>query len=82
MRGRGIETVGVFVLPPSAGVLEQRLRGRSKDSEEQVAARRLEVARAEVGELRAYDYVVVNDDHRRRPVTGMRADRAGRTGAA
>ena len=35
-RSRGIETIGIFVLPPSAGVLEQRLRGRSKDSEEQI----------------------------------------------
>src|SRR3989338_10124228 len=31
VRTRGIETVGIFVLPPSAAVLEQRLRGRSKD---------------------------------------------------
>ena len=41
---RGIETVGIFVLPPSAAVLEQRLRGRSKDSEDQIR-RRLDVAR-------------------------------------
>ena len=34
VRSRGIENVGVFVLPPSAAILEQRLRGRSKDSEE------------------------------------------------
>ena len=61
VRGRGIETVGVFVLPPSASVLEIRLRGRSKDSEEQIL-RRLEVARTEVGEFAQYEYVVVNDD--------------------
>ena len=61
VRGRGIETVGVFVLPPSAEVLESRLRGRSKDSEEQMR-RRLEVARTEVGEFAQYEYVVVNDD--------------------
>ncbi len=64
-RGRcaaaGIETVGIFVLPPSAAVLEQRLRGRSKDSEEQIR-RRLEVARREVGEFAQYEYVVVNDE--------------------
>src|SRR5205085_11066358 len=30
VRSRGIETVGVFVLPPTAALLEQRLRGRSK----------------------------------------------------
>jgi len=61
VRGRGIETVAVFVLPPSASVLESRLRGRSKDTEEQIR-RRLEVARTEVGEFSQYEYVVVNDD--------------------
>ncbi|HEV8396000.1 MAG TPA: guanylate kinase [Vicinamibacterales bacterium] len=61
VRGRGIETVGVFVLPPSASVLESRLRGRSKDTEEQIR-RRLEVARTEIGEFAQYEYVVVNDD--------------------
>ena len=60
VRSRGIETVGIFVLPPSAVILEQRLRGRSKDSEEQIA-RRLSVARQEVDEFEQYEYVVVND---------------------
>jgi guanylate kinase len=61
VRSRGIETVGIFVLPPSAIVLEQRLRGRSKDTEEQIR-RRLEVARAEVAEYAQYEYVVINDE--------------------
>ena len=61
VRSRGIETVGIFVLPPSAAVLEQRLRGRSKDTPEQIH-RRLEVARREVGEYAQYEYVVVNDE--------------------
>jgi guanylate kinase len=61
VRGRGIETVGVFVLPPSAEVLESRLRGRSKDSEDQIR-RRLGVAQTEVSEFTQYEYVVVNDD--------------------
>ncbi len=61
VRTRGIETVGIFVLPPSAGVLEQRLRGRSKDSEDQIR-RRLDVAREEVAEYAQYEYVVINDD--------------------
>jgi len=42
-------------------VLEQRLRGRSKDSEDQIR-RRLEVARQEVAEYAQYEYVVINDD--------------------
>jgi guanylate kinase len=61
VRSRGIETIGIFVLPPSAAVLEQRLRGRSKDSEEQIR-RRLEVASAELNEYSRYEYVVINDD--------------------
>ena len=61
VRTRGIETVGVFVLPPSATVLEQRLRGRSKDTEDQIRTR-LEVACREVDEFASYEYVVVNDE--------------------
>jgi guanylate kinase len=61
VRSRGIETVGIFVLPPSAAILGQRLRGRSKDTEEQIR-RRLEVACGEVSEFAQYEYVVVNDE--------------------
>jgi guanylate kinase len=61
VRSRGLETIGIFVLPPSAATLERRLRGRSKDSEEQIR-RRLEVAGREVTDVASYDYVVVNDD--------------------
>ena len=61
VRSRGIETIGIFVLPPSAAVLEQRLRGRSKDSEEQIR-RRLQVASDEVAEYSQYEYVVINDE--------------------
>jgi guanylate kinase len=61
VRTRGIETVGIFVLPPSSTILEQRLRGRSKDTEEQIR-RRLEVACREVPEYAQYEYAVVNDE--------------------
>jgi guanylate kinase len=61
VRARGIENIAIFVLPPSAQALEQRLRGRSKDSEEQIT-RRLEVACREVSDAATYDYVVVNDE--------------------
>ena len=53
--------VGVFVLPPSFTVLEQRLRGRSADTEEAMQ-RRLRTAREEVAAFDEYDYVVVNDE--------------------
>ena len=61
VRRRGIETTAVFVMPPSLDVLEQRLRGRSKDSVEAIA-RRLQIARQEVAAFVEYDYVVINDD--------------------
>ena len=61
VRARGIETSAVFVMPPSLEVLEQRLRGRSKDSEAEIQ-RRLQLAREEVSAFSEYDYVVVNDD--------------------
>jgi guanylate kinase len=55
------EVIGVFVLPPSFEVLEQRLRGRSKDSEAAIR-RRLSTAREEIAAVEEYDYVVVNDE--------------------
>jgi guanylate kinase len=61
VRGSGVESIGIFVLPPSAEVLEQRLRGRSKDSEAAIQ-KRLEAARREVSEYASYEYVVVNDE--------------------
>jgi guanylate kinase len=61
VRAAGIPLRTVFVLPPSFEVLEQRLRGRGKDSEEAIR-RRLDTARAEVAAYEDYDYVVVNDD--------------------
>ncbi len=61
VRRRTPDTVGVFVLPPSYAVLEQRLRGRSADPEAAIQ-RRLQTARDEVAAFAEYDYVVVNDE--------------------
>jgi guanylate kinase len=55
------EAVGVFLLPPSFGVLESRLRGRCQD-EETAIRRRLATAKAEVSAVDEYDYVVINDE--------------------
>jgi guanylate kinase len=60
VKAHGMDHTSIFVLPPSFDVLERRLRGRSKDSEEQMQ-RRLNTARAEASSYKDYDYVVVND---------------------
>jgi guanylate kinase len=54
-------TVGIFVMPPSFPILEQRLRQRSQDSEAAMA-RRLATAKSEVSAWEEYDYVVINDE--------------------
>jgi guanylate kinase len=61
VKARGMDHTAIFVMPPSFQVLEQRLRGRSKDSEEQMQ-RRLDTARSEASSYVDYDYVVVNDE--------------------
>lgn len=55
------DTVLVFVLPPSGEVLKARLSGRQSESRERLLVR-LQNARAELGEVGRYHYVVVNDD--------------------
>jgi guanylate kinase len=61
LKARVPEAVGVFVLPPSFTVLEQRLRGRNTDSEETIT-RRLHNARSEVAHYGLFDHIVINDD--------------------
>jgi guanylate kinase len=55
------DSVHVFVLPPSAAVLVQRLRGRNTEVGDAVA-RRVSIAADELLAAQEYDYVVVNDD--------------------
>jgi guanylate kinase len=55
------EAVTVFILAPSRQVLEQRLRARGEDKDE-VIARRLRDAAAEIRNYKAYDYVLINRD--------------------
>lgn len=61
MDAMGDLITSAFILPPSLSVLESRLRSRSTDSDE-VISRRIENAKIEIGELGAYDFVIVNDD--------------------
>lgn len=55
------EAASCFLLPPSWGVLEQRLRGRRTEDEGTVA-RRLATGLVELEAAEGFDYLVVNDD--------------------
>lgn len=61
VRQRFPDSVLVFVLPPSAAVLVQRLRGRNTEALTAVE-RRMTIAAGELFAAQEYDYVVVNDD--------------------
>jgi guanylate kinase len=54
-------SVTIFILPPSAEVLLERLRGRKTESPAQLAAR-LQSALQELQQVDEYEYVVMNDD--------------------
>ncbi|HTB90466.1 MAG TPA: guanylate kinase [Steroidobacteraceae bacterium] len=60
VRSRIPEAVSIFILPPSRAALEQRLKGRSTDSDA-VIQRRLRDAAEDLGHWREFDYVVIND---------------------
>lgn len=55
------DLVRVFILPPSAAALEERLKGRNQDPSE-VVAKRMAAAAAELSHWAEYDYVIVNSD--------------------
>jgi guanylate kinase len=55
------ESVLVFVLPPTAAVLAERLQARNTEPAERIR-QRLNVAALEVGAAPSYDYVVENDN--------------------
>jgi guanylate kinase len=60
VRSRIPEAVSIFILPPSRAALEQRLKGRSTDSDA-VIQRRLRDAAEDLGHWNEFDYVVIND---------------------
>jgi len=61
VRERCQNVVSVFILPPSAKALADRLGGRNTEHRP-VVAQRLRAAVGELAEALAYDYVVVNAD--------------------
>jgi guanylate kinase len=61
VRAKVPEATSIFILPPSFGILAERLRQRGLDDDAEVG-RRLRAARREMEAFVAYDYAVVNDD--------------------
>lgn len=55
------ESVGIFILPPSMDELENRLRSRGTEDEDDIQ-KRLEIAQNEINMSKDYDYLVINDD--------------------
>lgn len=56
----GENALAIFIMPPSVEVLEERLRKRSTDSEEDIQ-RRMVKARHEIGKAGEFDKIIIND---------------------
>jgi guanylate kinase len=57
----GRDLVSIFVLPPSIPDLEQRLRTRAQDTDEEIRGRMAKAA-DEMSHWAEYDYVIINTD--------------------
>ena len=55
------DCVTIFILPPSIGELERRLRDRRTDKPE-VIERRLKDARSDMSHWDEFDHIIINDD--------------------
>lgn len=55
------DLVRIFILPPSAGALEERLKARAQDPAD-VVAKRMAGASEEISHWEGYEYVLINDD--------------------
>ncbi|HEY7986715.1 MAG TPA: guanylate kinase [Methylophilaceae bacterium] len=60
VRGLFPQAVSIFILPPSAEALHDRLNKRGQDAPE-VIARRLANAHKEIRHVSEFDYVIIND---------------------
>lgn len=61
VRQRHPGCIGIFILPPSRESLAERLAQRAQDSDE-IIARRMRDAVAEMSHYQEFDYLVINDD--------------------
>ncbi|MEE1139203.1 MAG: guanylate kinase [Acutalibacteraceae bacterium] len=55
------DVIRIFIMPPSASVLERRLRGRNTEDEETIN-HRLVIAKGEMKMASEYDFIVINDE--------------------
>ena len=55
------DAITVFILPPSEEVLRERIEGRKTDSPEAIT-KRLQEAKNEITQAKAYQYQIVNED--------------------
>lgn len=55
------DTCGIFILPPSLNVLNERLNNRGQDSQEVIAGR-MSKAVDEMSHYNEFDHLIINDD--------------------
>jgi guanylate kinase len=60
LRAGGVEVVCIFLMPPSANILAERLHKRNRDTKEMINFR-LAFAQHEFRQIYHYDYIVIND---------------------
>jgi len=61
VRGLKLDSVSIFILPPSYEILRQRLIARGTDTPEELEVR-LRNAPQELRQYSSFDYVIINDD--------------------
>ena len=61
VKARRPETILIFVTPPNAAVLEERLTGRGTETKDVIYSR-LHAAVEEAAGMEEYDYILINDD--------------------
>ena len=61
IRQKRADAVGVFIMPPSYQILQERLMRRSLD-DGIVIEKRLKIASKEIGHYKEYDYLIINEN--------------------
>ena len=60
IKAKGVEIIGIFILPPDYITLEERLINRQKDSSTTIK-QRMDAALDEISHYKEFDFIVVND---------------------